>query len=117
MSKEYCIVHHDDKTSLLPYCGYQTIQIGDLRELLQKMAAFCSKYQNTDILYTLLSIDLVVKLLSTIDNSLKLCRGQFIPKTETKEWADCRALPKKALVERMQKTFVELLPKDYIDAN
>ena len=51
--KGYCIARHDDKKCFLPNSRYHIILIGNLKELLQKLDAFCFNYQNVDCLYTL----------------------------------------------------------------
>ena len=51
--KEYCIACHDDKMCFLPNCRYHNILIGNIKELLQKLDAFCFNYQHVDCLYTL----------------------------------------------------------------
>ena len=51
--KEYCIARHDDKMCFLPNCRYHIILIGNIKELLQKLDAFCFNYQHVDCLYTL----------------------------------------------------------------
>ena len=56
----------------------------------------------------------VAKLLSRKEKSLIICRGQIISTSKTEEWTECE---KETLEEKVQKTFVELLPKDQIDAN
>ena len=53
VSKEYCIARHDDKMCFLPNCRYHIILIGNIKELLQKLDAFCFNYQHVDCLYTL----------------------------------------------------------------
>ena len=53
VSKEYCIAGHDDKMCFLPKCRYHKILIGNIKELLQKLDAFCFNYQHVDCLYTL----------------------------------------------------------------
>ena len=53
LSKEYCIARHDDKMCFLPNCRYDFILIGNIKELLQKLDAFCFNYQHADCLYTL----------------------------------------------------------------
>ena len=53
VSKEYCIAHHDDKIFFLPICRYHNILIGNIKELLQKLDAFCLNYQHVDCLSTL----------------------------------------------------------------
>ena len=51
--KEYCIARHDDKVCFLPNCRYHIILIGNIKELVQKLDAFCFNYQHVDCLYTL----------------------------------------------------------------
>ena len=51
--KKYCIARHDDKMCFLPNCRYHNILIGNIKELLQKLDAFCFNYQHVDCLYTL----------------------------------------------------------------
>ena len=53
VSKKYCIAGHDDKMCFLPNCRYHIILIGNIKELLQKLVAFCFNYQHVDCLYTL----------------------------------------------------------------
>ena len=40
-SKEYPIARHHDKMCFLPNCRYHIILIGNIKELLQKLDAFC----------------------------------------------------------------------------
>ena len=53
VSEDYCNAHHDDKICFLPNCRYHIILIGNIKELLQKLDAFCFDYQHVDCLYTL----------------------------------------------------------------
>ena len=53
VSKEYCIARHDDKMCFLPNCRYHNILIGNTKELLKSLDAFCFNYQHVDCLYTL----------------------------------------------------------------
>ena len=53
VKKEYCFARHDDKMCLLPNCRYHIILISNIKELLQKLDAFCFNYQHVDCLYTL----------------------------------------------------------------
>ena len=52
VSKEYCIAHHDDKMCFLPNCRCHIILLGNMRNLLQKLDAFCFNYDHVDCLYT-----------------------------------------------------------------
>ena len=51
--KGYCIARHDDKMCFLLNCRYHIIVIGKIKELLQKLDAFCFNYQHVGCLYTL----------------------------------------------------------------
>ena len=53
VGKEYCFAGHDDKMCFLPNCRYHIILLGNIKELLQKLDAFCFNYQHVDCLYTL----------------------------------------------------------------
>ena len=55
MSEYYCIAHHDEKMCFLPIpiCIYNILLIGDIKELLEKLDAFCFNYQHVDCLYKL----------------------------------------------------------------
>ena len=53
VSKEYCIAGHDDKMCFLPNCRYHIVLMGNIKELLQKLNAFCFNYQHVECLYTL----------------------------------------------------------------
>ena len=72
VSKEHCIARHDDKMFFLPNCRYHIILIGNIKELLQKLDAFCFNYQHVDCLYTLFSYrfsgKIVVKVGQLFDN-------------------------------------------------
>ena len=53
VSKEYCIARHDDKMCFQPNCRAYFILIGNIKDLLKKLDAFCFYYQHVDCLYTL----------------------------------------------------------------
>ena len=46
LSKDNCIARHDDKMCFFPNCRYLILLIGNLKDLLQKLDAFCFNYQN-----------------------------------------------------------------------
>ena len=73
--KEYCIARHDDKMCFLPNCRYHFILIGNIKELLQNLDAFCFNYQHVDCLYTLFkyrfSGKIVIKSGQLFDNLQK----------------------------------------------
>ena len=51
--KQYCIARHNYKMCYLPNSSFHNILIGNIKELLQKLDAFCFNYQHVDCLYTL----------------------------------------------------------------
>ena len=72
LNKEDCIACHHDKMYFLPNCRYHIILIGIIKEMLQKLDAFCFPYQHVDCLYTLFkcrfSGKIVVKSGQLFDN-------------------------------------------------
>ena len=62
VSKEYCFARHDDKMCFLPKCRYHNILIGNIKELLQNLDAFCFNYQHVDCVYTLFKYRLSGKI-------------------------------------------------------
>ena len=69
VSKDYCIAGHDDKNCFLPNCRYHIILIGNNKELLLKLDAFCFNYQHVDCLYTLFKY--------RFSDQIVLKKGQF----------------------------------------
>ena len=103
MCKQYCIARHDEKMCFLPSCRYHIILIGNIKELLQKMDAFCFNYQHVDYLYTLFKYRFSGKMLSRVDSFLIICRGQFISSTKVDDWPECLASEEETLEEKLQK--------------
>ena len=62
VSKEYCIARHDDKMCFLSNCIYHIILIDNIKELLQKLDAFCFNYRYVDCLYTLFKYRFIGKI-------------------------------------------------------
>ena len=62
VSTEHCIARHDDKMCFLPNCKHHIILIGNIKELLQKLDAFCFNYQHVDCLYTLFKYSFIGKI-------------------------------------------------------
>ena len=97
---------------------YHIILVGDIKELLQKLDAFCFNYQHVDCLYTLfkyrVSGEMVVKSGRLFDNDQEAvhCNQQNRGLERMPIIAKKRLLSKK-----YKKTFAELLRDDQIDAN
>ena len=118
VSKENCIACHDDKMCFLPTCRYDNILIGNIKELLPKLDAFCFNYQHVDCLYTLFKYhfigNIVIKSGQVFDNLQRAVH--FYQQNRGEERMP--SIAKKSLLrKKYKKTFVELLPKDQIDAN
>ena len=116
--KEHCIARHDDKMCFLPNCRCHIILIGKIKELLQKLDAFCFNYQHVDCLYTLFkyhfSGKIVVKSGQLFDNLQRVVHFN----QQNRGMEKMPSIAKKRLLrKKYKKTFVELLPKDQIDAN
>ena len=94
MSKEYCIARQDDKMCFLPNCKYHISLIGNMKELLQKLDAFCFNCQHVDFVYTS-STASMAKLFSRVENSLIICRRQFVSTRKAEEWTECQASGKR----------------------
>ena len=109
--KDYCIAHHNDKLCFLPNCRYHLILIGDIDELLQKLNAFCFKYQHMDCLYTLIKHWFSGESLPWEDKCLIRCKEQFTLTKETGEWTKCPALQKRDCKEKSTKSFFWVLSR------
>ena len=88
VSKEHCISRRDDKMCFLPNCSYNIILLGHVDEL--NWIHFASPI-NTWTVSTDFSSTASVAELSRVDNSLIICRGQFVSTSKTEEWIDCPA--------------------------
>ena len=116
--KKSCTACHDDKLCFLLNCRYHIILIGNIKDLLQKLDAFSFNYQYVDCLYILFkyrfSGTIVVKSGQLFDS---LHRAVHFNK-KNRGVERMRSIAKKeTFEEKVQKKFVELLPKDEIDAN
>ena len=97
VNKEYCIAHHDDKMCFLPNCRCHPILIGNIKELLQNPDAFCLNYKHMADCIHFSSTASVAKLMSRVDNSLIICRGQFISTSKTEVWTEGSASRKREI--------------------
>ena len=106
VSKEYCIAGHADKMCFLPNCRYYFILIGNIKDLLQKLDAFCFNYQHVDCLYTLFkyrfSGEIVVKSGQLFDNLQRVVH--FNQQTQHREKETLEEKYKKPLLSSFQKT-------------
>ena len=117
VSKEYCIDCHDDKMCFLPICRYHIIAIGNIKDLLQKLDAFCFNYQDVDCMYTLFKCHfngkIVIESGQFFDN---LQRAVQVNQKKHMTGQNAQHREKETLEEKVQETFVELLPRDQIEA-
>ena len=115
VSKEYCIAGHVDKMCFLPNCRYHIILIGNIKELLQKLDAFCFNYQQVDCLYTLFKY--------RFSDKIVLKRGQLIVNLQRAVLFNQQnrgvdrmpSIAKKRFLRKISENIV-LLPKDQLDA-
>ena len=117
-TKKNCTARHDDKMCFLPKCRYHIILINNIKKLLQKLDAFCFNHQQVDCLYTLFkyrfSGKIVVKSGQVFDN---LQRAVHFNQQNRGVERLLSIAKKRLLRKKVQETFVELLPKDQINAN
>ena len=96
----------------LPTCRYHILLLGNIKELLQKLDAFCSNTNTWTVCIHFSSTDSVANLFSRVVNSMILCRGEFISTTLTKEWTEGPASRKKRLSgKKYQKHMLSSLQK------
>ena len=105
VKKEYCIARHDDKMCFLPKCRYHNLLKSNFKELLQKLHAFCFHDQHVDSLYTLFKYRFSGKIV--------VQSGQLFVKLQRSVHTN----QQKTLEDKLQKTFVEVLPEDQMEAN
>ena len=116
-SKECCIARQDDKMCFLPNCSYHIILIGNFKDLLQKLDAFCFNYQHVECLYTLFKYGFSGKIV--IKNGQLydfFSEGSSFQPAKQRSGQIAQHRKKETLEEKVPKTFVELRPKDQIDA-
>ena len=118
VSKENSIARHDDKMCFLPNCRYHIILIGNILELLEQLDAFCFNYQHVDCLYTLFkyrfSGKIVVKSGKRFDNVQRAVHFNLQNRGVNRVPSIAE---KRVLRRKYKKTFVDLFPKNQIDAN
>ena len=118
LSKEYCIARHDDKMCFLPNRRYHIILIGNIKEMVQKLDAFCFNYQHVDCLCTLFKYRFSGKIVVKTGQLFDVLQRAVHFKQQNRGVDRMLSIAKKkTLEEKVQITFVELLPKDQIDAN
>ena len=116
--KDYCIAHHNDKTCFLPACKYHIVLLGNVQELLKKLDTFCFTYQHVDCLYTSckyrFSGKVIARSVQVFDNVQRAVDFNHRNKGVDRRSSIAK---KQTLEEKVQKTFVQFLPKNQIDAN
>ena len=95
VSEENCIACHDDKMCFLANCRYHITLLGNIKELLQNLDAFCFNYQHVDCLYTPIkyrfSDKIVMKCGQLFDN---LQRAVHFSQ-QNRGWTECPASRKR----------------------
>ena len=113
VKKENCIVHHDVKMCFFPNFRYHILLKGDIKDLLQKLEAFCFNYQHVDSLYIIFKNRFFAR---NVVNSGQLFdnvqRAVHFNHKNQRNGQNAQHPEKKTLEEKVQKSFVEFLPKD-----
>ena len=116
--KDYCIAHHNDKTCFLPACKNHIVLLGNVQELLKKLDTFCFTYQHVDCLYTLLKYRFSGKVTGKSGKAFDNVQRAIDFNHRNKGVDRMPSIAKKRFLrKKYKKTFVQLLPKDQIDAN
>ena len=114
VSKYYCNAHHDDKMCLLPNFRYQVILLWDFKKWPRSLDVFCFNYQEVDCLNTFFGYGFSgkrdVKSGQVFDNMHRAVRFSH-------QKRGVNRMPKRPLRKNYHKTFVEVHPKNWIDAN
>ena len=76
-------------------CRYHTKLIEDIKNCYKKCMPSVSTSNTCTVCLQFSSTDWVAKLLSRVDTSLIMCRGQFVLTTRAEEWTDCPASRKR----------------------
>ena len=118
LCNDYCVSFHNDKTCFVSNCEFHIILPGNVEELLKKFDKFCFTYQHVDCLYTLFNYRLSGKVIAksgqVFDNLQRAVDFNYRNKGEDR----MPSIQKKdTLAEKIQKAFIQLLPKDQIEAN
>ena len=95
VSKQYCIARHDDKMCFLPNCRYHIILIGNIKQLLQKLDAFCFNYQHVNCLYTLFKYRFNGKIVIKSGQLFDRLQRAVHFNQQNKEWKECPASRKR----------------------
>ena len=118
VSKEHCVTRHDDNMCFLPNCRHHITLTGKNNELLQKLDAFCFNYQHVDCLYTFFKYHFSGKIVVMIGQLFDNLQRAVHFNQQNRGVDRMPSIGKKRLLrKKVQKTFVELLLKDQIDAN
>ena len=117
VSKEHCIARHDDKMWFLPNCRYHIFIIGNIKELPQKLNAFCFNYQHVDCLYTRFKYHFSDKIVVKSGHFFDILQRAVHFNQQNRGVDRTPSIARKTIEEKEQKTFIELLPKDQIDEN
>ena len=115
--KGYCNAHHNNKTCFLPACKYHIVLLGNVQALLKNLDTFCFTYQHVDCLYTLFKYRFSGKVIAKSGQVFDNVQRAVDFNHRNKGVDTMPSIAKKTLEEKIQKTFVQLLPKDQFNAN
>ena len=103
VSKEYCIACHDDKMCFLTNCRYHIILMSNIKELLQKLDAFCFNYQHVDCLYTLFKYRFIGKIVIKSGQLFKNLQRAVLFKQQNRGVDRMPSIAKKRLLRKKYK--------------
>ena len=95
VSNNYCVAFYNDKMFFMSNCKINNILLGNAGELLRKWIYFALSIYTWTVCIHFSSIDSVETLLQRVEKCLITCNKQLTLITETREWTECRALPKR----------------------
>ena len=115
--RDYCIAHHNEKTSFLTACKYHIVLLGNLQELLKKLDTFCFTYQHVDCLYTLFKYRFSGKVIAKSGQLFDNVQRALDFNHRNKGVDRIPNIAKETPEEKVQKAFIQLLPKDQDNAD
>ena len=93
--KDYCITLHNEKTYFYRLVNIILYYLETFKSYERSWIHFVSPINTWTVCIHYSSIDSVEKLLQRVDKCLIMCKEQLTLITETGDWTECRALPKR----------------------
>ena len=117
VSEKCCLARYNDKMCFLLKYWFHFIPIGDIKELLKKLGSICFNYQQVDCLYTLFKYRFSGKCFVNCGQLFDNVQKAVLFNLKNRRVDRMPSNTKKRLLRKKYKnTFVELLPKNWMDA-